>query len=350
MDRWTLTQAIEWYDKQPWLIGCNFLPSTAINQLEMFQAGTYDPETINRELGWAQDLGFNTLRVYLHDLLWHQDSDGFSERLDDFLCIAGDHGMRPLLVLFDDCHRTDPELGTQPLPVTGVHNSGWKQSPGHRVVHQFDDGTVSKDIRNRLRDFVQGVLSRFSQDERILMWDLYNEPGQGGNGDRTFGLLSETWEWAKEVRPSQPLTACLAGSVGEKNIALNAAESDITTFHCYSRLEEGIENARTSSGGRPMICTEYMARELGTTFQNCLPIFKTERIGCYNWGLVAGRSQTHFNWQTVGRLKELREQGAFLHAGDPIPEPELWFHDIFRVDGTPFDTEEVACIKSWSRR
>ncbi len=64
--KWSANKAKEWYAKQGWLKGSNFQPSTAINQLEMFQAETFDTAAINRELGWAQGLGFNVMRVYLH--------------------------------------------------------------------------------------------------------------------------------------------------------------------------------------------------------------------------------------------------------------------------------------------
>ncbi|MFC1672258.1 hypothetical protein ACFL01_03890, partial [Planctomycetota bacterium] len=194
-----------------------------------------------------------------------------------------------------------------------------------------------------LRD-VHGILGRFADDVRVLMWDVYNEPC---NNDKSNELLQATWQWAQETRPSQPLTACIEGSAGEKNLATNAAQSDVITFHCYGgeQLEKTIVQHEAAHSGRPVICTEYMSRELGTTFQHSLPIFKTHRVGCCNWGLVAGKSQTHFNWKTVERLEELRQQEAFLHPGDPIPEPPLWFHDIFRIDGTPFDRAEVDFIR-----
>ena len=347
MSKWTVERACQWYRKQPWLVGCNFLPSTAINQLEMWQAETYDPQTIDRELSWAESLGFNVLRVYLHDLVWAADREGFAERIDDFLGIAKRCGMKAILVLFDDCHRPDPKPGPQPLPVAGVHNSGWKHSPGQKLVLQFHDGSVQEEQKTRLAEYVKGMLSRFADDNRVLMWDLYNEPGNSGNGDRSFELLNLAWQWANEVRPSQPLTAPIDGSAGDRNMALNKGQSDIITFHCYDAalLDETIARHKSSHSGRPAICTEYMARELGTTFQHSLPIFKKNRIGCLNWGLVAGKSQTHFNWQSVARLEELAKQGAFIRPGDAIPEPPLWFHDIFRVDGRPFDQAEVDFIR-----
>ncbi|MCX7591480.1 MAG: glycoside hydrolase family 2, partial [Kiritimatiellae bacterium] len=350
-DRWSTERAREWYDRQPWLVGCNFIPSTAINQLEMWQAETFDLPTIRRELGWAKSLGFNSLRVFLHDLVWSADRAGFVRRINQFLSVSKEYGMSTIFVLFDDCHRPDPQPGPQPMPVRGIHNSGWQQSPGEKLVLQFCDGTVTHSERTRLRDYVQGILKEFGGDDRILMWDLYNEPGAQRKGDSSNPLLCATWEWAREVPVSQPLTACVDGSTGEKNLATNATQSDVITFHCYEghKLEPALRNHLERHKGRPVICTEYMARELGTTFQHSLPIFRRHRIGCYNWGLVAGKTQTHFNWETVQHLEALKSQGQVIKPGDPIPEPELWFHDIFRPDGSAFDPSEVEFIRQITR-
>ena len=346
MKKWSKNQAKEWFSKQPWMVGCNFLPSSAINQLEMFQSETFDSDTLKREVGWASQLGFNTLRVYLHDLLWQDDSAGFCKRLSHFLNICAENKIRPILVLFDDCHRDDPILGVQPLPVAGVHNSGWKQSPGKNLVEAINKDTATNNEIKRLKDFVQGVMNYFSKDDRILMWDIYNAPGQFGRGEKSLKLLKLTWEWAHETRPSQPLTSCLEGSVGDKIIALNLKQSDVISFHMYEgdKIENTIK--KYLQFDRPILCTEYMARELGSTFQHSLPIFKKYLVSCYSWGLVAGKSQTHFNWASILNLKKFLEEKKFINPGDPIPEPEIWFHDILRKDGSAFDEAEIKFIKS----
>lgn len=345
MTKWKKDKAISWYEDQPWLVGCNFLPSSAINQLEMFQDETFDAELIRKEIGWAQDLGFNSLRVYLHDLLFENPQNLFN-KLDIFLDICSSYSMKPILVLFDDCHRPDPVKGVQPLPVSGVHNSGWQQSPGLKLVESIFAETISSTEMGRLEQFVKGVLEKYKSDERILMWDVYNEPGQGGKAEKSLKLLQHTWQWAHSVRPSQPLTSCLDGAVGEAIIKCNTENSDIITFHTYQGKDLEGTIARLKEIGRPLICTEYMARELGTTFQFSLPIFKDHNIGCYNWGLVVGKSQTHFNWETVSGLDKKRDNEEFLQTGDIIPEPDLWFHDIFRKNGSAFDDKEVAFIKN----
>lgn len=349
MSRWSKEKSNQWYEQHNWLVGCNYLPSNAINQLEMFQQETFDVELNKKELTWAKQLGFNSVRVYLHDLLW-SDSKEFSERLNIFLDICETLEIKPLLVLFDDCHRPYPKLGKQPKPVYGIHNSGWKQSPGVAIVNGVFEEKLKHPEINRLKRFVQEILTDFGDDKRILMWDIYNEPGQFGNGDKSLTLLDLAWQWADEIRPSQPLTSCLDGSVGDEIIKLNASKSDIISFHTYEgeKLQGTINKLKVYE--RPLICTEYMAREFGSTFEFSLPIFKENRIGCYNWGLVAGKSQTHFGWSTILDLHKMKEQGKFVEDEDEIPEPNIWFHDILRKDGTAYNNKEVDFIKKITAR
>lgn len=322
LTRWSRDQAFHWYQQQPWLVGCNFIPSTAINQLEMFQAETFDPETIDRELSWAEQLGYNTVRVYLHDLLWEIDAQGFLGRLDHYLDIATRHGIRTIFVIFDDCWNPNPKPGKQPDPIPGVHNSGWMQSPGVKVVNNPAEW-------GRLERYVTGVVKAFREDERVLLWDLYNEPGNSKQGAASLPLLRSAFTWARQAAPSQPLSAGLWFDNAELN-EFQLCNSDVITFHNYNdaaNLERQIQDL--ASFDRPLICTEWMRRPI-STIKTHLQIFKRNRVGCLHWGLVAGKTQTIFPWGS--------EAGS--------PEPEIWFHDLFRPDGTPYDPSEIEIIRS----
>jgi hypothetical protein len=328
--RWGPDKATAWYAQQPWPVGCNFIPSSAINQLEMWQADTFDPTTIDRELGWsANKLGFNTVRVFLHDLAYDADPKGFKERLDQFLQIAERHRIRPLLVLFDDCWNPEPKVGKQPAPRPGVHNSGWMRSPGPKVVNDPDAWA-------RLERYVTDVVTTFGKDRRVLMWDLYNEPGNEKQENKSLPLLKQTFAWARQAHPEQPLTAGL-WRYDATFKALNdyqAAASDIVTFHHYGKaddLKHLIERLRKETA-RPLVCTEWMARTNNSKVAENLPVFFETRVGCYNWGLVAGKTQTVYPWGS--------KEGA--------PEPEVWFHDLFRTDGTPFDASEVELFRKYT--
>ena len=321
--RWPASKAMEWYDKQPWLVGCNFLPSSAVNTIEMWQKETFDPETIDRELGMAQELGYNSIRVVLNYVVWKDDPEGLKKRFDQFLEIAARHGISTMPILFDDCAFAgkEPKIGKQDEPVPGVHNSGWVASPGKAMV-------VAPNTWPDLEKYVKDMVGAFGQDSRIVLWDLYNEPGNDGLGNQSLPLVEAATRWAREMHPSQPLTIGVWG--GPPEISTRQLElSDVISFHLYSS-KDATSNmvADLKKHGRPVICTEWMGRNLDSLFSSVLPLFKAERVGSYNWGLVNGRTQTQFPW------------------GSPVnaPEPALWFHDIFRKDGTPYDAREIRVI------
>ncbi|MCW3087941.1 MAG: 1,4-beta-xylanase [Sediminibacterium sp.] len=325
---WTADRANDWYAKQGWLTGANFLPSTAINQLEMWQADTFDTATINRELGWAQFIGFNTLRVFLHNLVWENDAAAFKQRINTFLAIADRHHIKPMFVFFDDCWNPEPVYGKQPDPRPGVHNSGWMRSPGQ---------SVHNDSRRwaALETYVTDILSTYKNDKRILLWDLYNEPGNSGYGINSLPLVKKIFQWAWAVRPSQPLTV---GVWFKKVPELNAFQlenSDVISFHNYddtTSMANAIDTLQKR--GRPVICTEYMARKNNSLFLTHLAVLKRKDVGAINWGLVNGKSNTVFPW----------------NSKEGTPEPAVWFHDIFRKDGTPFDQNETRLITTLSGR
>jgi hypothetical protein len=327
--------ANDWYARQPWLVGCNFIPSSAINQLEMWQAETFDPATIERELAWAAGIGFNTVRTYLHDLAWDVDANGFKRRIDCFLDIAYRQGIRPILVIFDDCWNSNPRIGVQPAPKPGIHNSGWMQSPGVDVVNQGPSAW------GRLEDYVKDILSSFADDERVLLWDLYNEPGNSKNGAKSLPLLMAVFEWARAINPSQPLTAGLWFN-NEKLKKFQLAASDVITFHHYwEPYKLDSEIARLKAYGRPVICTEWLARTCGSWVSTNLPVFAEKRVGCLNWGLVAGKTNTIYPWKEVVDPSQVLD----LHA-----EPEPWFHDLLRLDGTPYDMSEIETFRRFTSR
>ena len=337
--RWSNEKANAWHARQPWLTGCNFIPSTAINQLEMWQAETFDPVTINRELGWAADLGFNTVRTFLHDLLWQADSQGFKQRIECFLEIASEHGIRPMLVLFDDCWSQHASLGMQPAPKPGIHNSGWVQSPGLDIVNS-DPSTWDP-----LKCYVTDILTHFANDERILLWDLYNEPGNSNNGEKSLPLLKSVFDWARMVNPSQPLTAGIWFDYKDLN-NFQLAASDIITFHNYrpaDHLEREI--AELAIYGRPIICTEWMARTCGSLVGTHLPVFASRKVGCVNWGLVSGKTNTIFAWQDLDNPMNRID----LSSSDECDEPKIWFHDLFRQDGSPYDPAEIEVFRKWAK-
>jgi hypothetical protein len=342
--RWTEDKASAWYSAQPWPVGANFLPSNAINELEMWQPETFDPTTIDRELGWAEAIGMDTMRVFLHNLLWEQDPQGFQKRIDTFLSIAARHHIKPVFVLFDSCWDPYPKLGPQHPPIPGVHNSGWVQAPGISVL---TDATQYP----RLENYVKGVVGAFANDERILAWDVWNEPDNANDSsygktepknksDLVLQLLPQVFAWARSARPIQPLTSGVWRgdwtSVDKMPpmARVQIEQSDVISFHNYGwpeQFEKRIQELQQFH--RPIICTEYMARGAGSLFDTVLPVAKKYHVGAINWGLVAGKSQTYLPWDSWQRPYVERP-------------PTIWFHDVFFPDGKPYRDREAEIIRN----
>jgi hypothetical protein len=338
--RWSADRANNWYQAQGWLVGANYVTSNAINQLEMFQPDTFDPRRIDTELGWARLNGLNSVRVFLHDQLWTQDYRGFQNRLTQFVGLAARHRIKPLFVFFDSCWDPFPKAGRQRAPKPGVHNSGWVQSPG---AERLNDGRTRV-----LHDYVTGVLTQFRNDDRVLGWDLWNEPDNPSRVYRAVelqdkqelvaDLLPRVFRWAREVDPRQPLTSAVwdgEWADAERRSAISDIQldnADVITFHCYDEpaaFEDRI--AELSPLGRPILCTEYLARPLGSTVDGILPIAQQHNVGAFNWGLVAGKTQTYFPWDSWDH---------------PYPSmPKVWFHDLLKPDGRPFSDTEIQTIR-----
>lgn len=339
-DRWTIEQANDWKTRSGWLVGCNFSPSTAGNQLEMWQSETFDIETIDRELKWAADIGMNTIRLYLHDLLFTESPHNFLDRIETVLSIAQSHGIKVVPVLFDGVWNPKPKLGVQREPAPRLHNAMWVQSPGSEIFYD-------RSRWNELRAYVQQLIKRFSTDSRVVAWDLFNEPDQVdtitlklGSRDEKIKtateLVSQVFDWAHEISPSQPLTV----GIWEYNSQWQPAEnslnelilnrSDIISFHCYEpreKLSAVIDSLKTF--GRPLLCTEWLARTAGSTV-DLLEVFAEQGVGAINWGFVDGRTQTRFPWRSWT---------------EPVTDEEPWFHELLHQDGTPYEVNEVEIFR-----
>ncbi|MCF7732902.1 MAG: family 43 glycosylhydrolase [Akkermansiaceae bacterium] len=326
--QWSEQKAAEWYQHQPWLFGFNFVPSTAVNDTEMWQRETFDPATIDRELAWAEQLGYNSCRVFVQYIVWKADPAGLKDRFTQLLGIADQHHLSVMPVLFDDCAfdaNRDPYLGKQDDPVPGTSNARWVPSPGLKLV-------TDKSAWPELEKYVKDMVGTFGNDPRIVLWDLYNEPGNSGMGNRSLPLVEASFAWARQANPSQPLTISVWGApkeISDRQVEL----SDVVSFHFYgdnAGMKERIGSFK--SHRRPVICTEWMARTLGAKYETELPLFKEGKVGCYNWGLVNGRTQCQYPW---GSPKD-------------APEPEVWFHDLLRTDGSPKNADEVAFIRRFT--
>ena len=327
-EQWSPEKANDWYASIDPIRGCNYLPRTAVNSTEMWQAESFDLDTIAEELAWAGAAGFNAVRVFHQFLVWQDDPDGLKGRINQFLDIASSCGIKAMFILFDDCAFAgkEPYLGKQDEPVPYTHNSGWTPSPG---LTRVDDRAVWPE----LKDYVVDIVGSFADDDRVQIWDLYNEPGNSDLGERSLPLVEAAFAWAREAGARQPLTTSIFRLHDEYEMEERILElSDLTSFHHYG--ETGVEAViqRCQAYGRPVLCTEWLRRVVGQTVELILPIFARERVGWYNWGLVAGRTQTYLDWR--------REFNS--------PDSKTWQHDIFHADGSPYDQAEIELIRAFA--
>ena len=356
--RWASEKVKGWYAAEVWPCGFNFLPSSAVNFLEMWAAETFDESTIDRELGWAKRVGFNSLRTNLPFIVWQQDPGGLICRISRFLSIATAHNLSTVLCPFDDCGFSgdEPKSGPQPVPIPGVHNSRAVASPGRATV-------MNQSARQALRSYITDIISAFGDDRRILFWDLYNEPGNRSIFSTTsedlytdalelnsFELMIETFEWARDLAPCHPLSvgawrlsapqvAAMHGPFSHPIDQAALLMSDVINFHSYcsiGRMKSVIEYLQPF--GRPLFCTEWMARSVGSRIAEQLPLFKKERIGAWQWGLVRGRTQTHIPWPNIKARMYNYNEGT-----------SEWFHDLLEMDGRPYDSDEADLVQSLTK-
>lgn len=322
--RWTSERANGWYSKQPWMCGFNYIPGYAINYTAMWDKTSFNPAAIDKELALAEQSGMNVLRAVLQFAVYEDDPAYFLRTLDAFMTICARHKIRFMPALFDDCVfgiTHDPVIGRQPEPLKGWYAWAWSPSPGHSMV-------IDEKTHPRIEKYVKAVIARFKDDPRIALWDLYNEPTNGGLGSASFPLLKKVVAWARAVNPSQPLTIDIWNRDKRLNdIAL--AASDVISFHNYGN-KETLQNqiSELKKYNRPLVCTEWMNRPAGSLVSTNLQVFFDEKVGCMLWGLVNGKTQTDLPWGH--------------RPGDAVPA--VWQHDLYKPDFTAYDASEISLI------
>ncbi len=352
--RWSKERAWAWYEANPWLRGCNFMGSDCANRIDQWQAEGFEERlaTADAELALAAETGFNTIRIIPEFFVWDVDHDGFMRRFDRYLETAWKHGIRCMVVLGNDCMQ--PKAYTK-TPCLGQQHYDWGYHGGRKMsqhgglpgmgYHLLDE----PDIAPRIYEFVRDMIETHKSDERVLMWDMYNEVGNSRREMVTLPHLTRFFDIAREIDPIQPLTCCTWRVNGDRNTPLPEIEriacemSDIISYHNYGRYEDNIRIIKRLKDeyGRPLINTEWLGRCLHNTVQEMFPLFYLEKIGCWNWGFVAGKYQTYEPWE--GTWKQ--------YEANPNIDVDFtkWFHDLYRPSFHPYDPKEIDVIRRFSR-
>ncbi|MBQ9785645.1 MAG: cellulase family glycosylhydrolase [Clostridia bacterium] len=347
--KWSKERAWEWYNSRPWIRGCNFMPSDCANRIDMWQEYKFEEHfaTAEREIALAESIGFNSVRIILEYEVWEHQHDGFMERLDKYLTMFYKHGITAMMVLANDCSVPKAfwkpaHFGEQTYDI-GYHG-GRRVSPhgghGELSYHLLDDPATAA----RYYEFVREIITVYAHDERVLIWNLFNEPGNN-RADLSLSHMEKFFEIAREIDPDQPLCAdclgdyCKPGTtIGDRALEL----SDIISYHNYNDFENNIEWAeKLRLLGRPALDTEWLHRIYSNTVEEIYPLLYLEKIGAYNWGFVQGKYQTHEPWNGIWERME---------RGEAQFDVTKWQHDLFRPSGRPYDPREINLIATYNKK
>ncbi|KAA6342509.1 Xylosidase/arabinosidase [termite gut metagenome] len=325
-NRWSEEKANNWYKSFSWFTGVNYIPSDAINYTAMWDKTGFNPALINKELAIAQSIGFNCVRVVLQYAVYADDPSYFINTLDCFLDICDKHGIKVMPAFFDDCAfgvNADPIIGKQVEPLEGWYAWAWSPSPGHTLV-------VDQRFHPLLENYVKDVMFKFRNDQRIFVWDLYNEPTNSNLGHRSLPLVKSVFAWAREINPIQPLTMDVWNDNKELNNIVYE-NADIISFYCYGKKEEMARYIhRLRQYSRPLICSEWMNRTTSSTVDDIMPLLKEKNVGSILWGLVNGKTQTHLPWG---------------FRPEKLPYTGIWQHNLYHSDFKPYNVSEIEVIK-----
>ena len=351
--RWSKEKIWEWYNSRPWLRGCNYMSADCANRIDQWQELGFEDrfKTTEEELKLMQNTGFNTVRLIIEYVVWKEEHDGFMERFDRYLSLCAKYGISCMIVLANDC--MPPKTERWKMPYVGKQEYDWGYHGGKmHSQHGSHNGPAphfyldDEESREDYFKMVEEIVTKYKDDERICIWDLYNEPGNSQRQDITLPNLKRMFDTVRGIDPSQPLTVGVFKIRGDESVPLNSLEqyaidnSDIISYHFYRDYNEHVKIIkRLKKEGRPILNTEWLGRCLGNDVFTLFPLFYLEKIGCYNWRFVAGKYQTYEPWESTWIKYECGE--------DTDVDFTKWFHDLYRPNHRAYDPKEIKLIKDF---
>lgn len=349
--KWSKERAWEWYNARPWIRGCNYMSADCANRVDQWQEYGFEErfETAAGELKLMAELGYNSIRIIPEFIVWKKEHDGFTERFERYIELAAQNNISCMIVLGNDC--CPPKEEALKRMRLGEQQVDWGYHGGRRISQhgRFDGIGYSllddPEYTEKYYEFVREIVGKYKNDERVIMWDVYNEPGNSRRSGITLPHLEKFFEIIRDIDPIQPLTVGIWSQSTELENLTEAEKyglenSDIISYHNYNSYENNVRELRLLKKlGRPVINTEWLNRCGGNSVEEMFPLFYLEKIGCYNWGFVAGKYQTYEPWNGIwDGYKENPE--AFEHF-----DFTKWFHDIYRPSHNPYNPKETELIK-----
>ena len=355
MARWSKEKAWEWYNSRPWIRGCNYMGSDCANRIDQWQEYGFEEKlkTADREFALMEKIGYNSIRIIIEYEVWDRQHDGFMDRLDRYIETAWRHGITSMIVLSNECSVRTPTF--QPA-VFGEQFWEWGFHGGKEWKTWYAHGTDTRynllddpEVVPHYYDMVREIMTKYARDERVIAWNVMNEPGNG-RASKSLPHLKKFFEIGREIDPIQPLMAdvwrgmknCRATTEIEQ-YALE--KSDVISFHSYTSYDDNIRLIyQLKKIGRPAINTEWLHR-FYQKLEEIFPLYFLERIGCYQWGLVQGKYQTYEYSQATWQKYERDGYEAVKHI-----DFTKWCHDLYRFGGRfPYDPKEIEVIKKYTK-
>ncbi len=355
-ERWSVQKAQAWYEAQPWIRGYNTYPSNCVNRIAMWQK--YNHEAVIKQARYefqlARDTGFNAVRMFIQFEVWLYEHDSFMANLEEYIAAAAEFGQKIMFVIGNDCSVPkdfyNVTFGEQKID-WGYHSGICRGQ--HSGTHGNNAGYLLCDEPEMAEKFlamVEEFAVTYGQDERVQIWDVWNEIGNSKRGMMSVPLMEKCCEILRAHDVIQPLTVSIWSLWPGHEPLCTEAEmrgvelSDVLSFHSYNSFQtmiKTIEIIRERFGDRPLLNTEWLNRIRHNNVDELFPLFYLENIGSYHWGLMQGFSQTYEPWG-----------GFFAKIDDPDyygPEDLTKLqHDLYRFNGHPYIAKEVAIIKEFS--
>lgn len=353
--KWSKTKAWSWYNSRPWIRGCNFMSSDCANRLDQWQEYEFEKKlhTAEKELALEAETGYNSIRIIPEFIVWLKEHDGFMKRFEKYIDTAHKNGISCMVVLGNDC--VPPKEEALKRMKFGAQEVDWGYHGGRKVSQHGSFSEIGYSLLDdaayaeKYYEFVGETVSAYKNDERIIIWDVFNEPGNSNRQSLSLPHIKKSFEIIRKINPIQPLTAGLwtfPGDTGRlPEIERFCLEnSDVISYHNYGSYSENTETINhLKKFGRPLLNTEWLNRCGGNTVEEMFPLFFLEKIGCYNWGFVAGKYQTYEPWNNVwdGYKSNPEKYGTFDFT--------KWFHDLYRPSLNPYNPKEIELIKKFCR-
>lgn len=352
--RWSKERVWKWYNERPWIRGCNYMSRDCANRIDQWQEHGFEErfETTCEELKLAAETGFNSIRIIPEFYVWLKEHDGFMQRLERYVAAADKFGISCMVVFGNDC--CPPKEEALNRLHLGEQHVDWGYHGGRKISQhgRFEGAGYSvlddPETAEKFYEFVREIVEKYKNDERIIIWDVFNEPGNSRRYSMSHLHMKKFFEIIRKIDPIQPLTAGIFSVSGYFDYGklpeiekFGLENSDIISYHNYnSYINNVLELKRLKEFERPVINTEWLNRCAGNNVEEMFPLFFLEKVGCYNWGFVAGKYQTYEPWNTI--WDDLKSGAEYAKNYDFTK----WLHDLYRPSLNPYNPKEIEIIKT----